>query len=136
MKSPRIEAKPKTVKVVLLQNGKLPINPNTIDGQLFAQRLNLIYQLIRHGKALPEWMYRQTEGRDTMLESRGWLHLHIGYGIDNDILLIVEQTPDTVIFIGLTNHSIFKEKPAGKRFYGLGSKIQALKMTKIDPDGK
>lgn len=130
MKSPRIEAKPKDVKVVLLQNGKLPINPASIDGQRFVQRINLIYQLIRHGKPLPEYFYPQSGGYDSMLDQRGWLHLHIGYGIDNNILLLVEQTTDAVVFIALTDHSIFREKPAGKRFNGLGSKIQALKISK------
>ncbi len=56
------------------------------------------------------------------------MHLHVGHDVDDDVLLVVEQTEDQVIFIALTNHEIFQEDPRGKSLSKLGSKVAAAKL--------
>jgi len=87
-----------------------------------------VIRCIKAGRPLDEKYYRQSLGRDHLLEEYGWLHLHIGHGVDNDVLLIVEQTETTIILIALTDHTIFNERPRGKSLTGLRSKIEAAKL--------
>jgi hypothetical protein len=54
------------------------------------------------------------ESRDYLLEELGWLHLHVGHGIDDRVLLIVEALDDRVFFIAVTDHSIFSERLRAK----------------------
>ncbi len=88
-----------------------------------------VIRCIKAGQPLDEQYYRQSPGRDHLLEEYGWLHLHIGHGVDDDVLLIVEQTETTIILIALTDHAIFNERPRGKSLTGLRSKIEAAKLT-------
>ncbi len=88
---------------------------------------------IKAGRPLDEKYYRQSRGKDHLLEDYSWLHLHIGHGVDDDVLLIVEQTETAIILIALTDHTIFKERPRGKSLTGLRSKIEAAKLTAAAP---
>lgn len=92
-----------------------------------------VIRYIKAGRPLDEKYYRQSLGRDYLLEEYGWLHLHIGYGVDDDVLLIVEQTETVVILIALTDHTIFKERPRGKSLTGLRSKLEAAKLAAKAP---
>jgi hypothetical protein len=111
---------------ISLQDGSLPCKAG-IDLSKFLDRILDLQALIEQGKPIPTRYYRQSQGRDYLLEEEGWLHLHIGYGIDDDVLLIVEQTPTEVIFIAVTDHSIFREHPRGRSLSGLKSKIAKAK---------
>lgn len=88
---------------------------------------------IKSGQPLDEKYYRQSAGRDYLLEEYGWLHLHIGHDVDDDVLLIVEQTEAAVVLIALTDHTIFEERPRGKSLTGLRSKIEAAKLAAKTP---
>jgi len=70
-----------------------------------------VIRCIKAGRPLDEKYYRQSRGKDHLLEDYGWLHLHIGHGVDDDVLLVVEQTETAIILIALTDHTIFKERP-------------------------
>ena len=129
MKKARIEAKPKIVEAIQLTDGSFPRKAG-IDPTPFKANIADIRAHIIAGQELPAHYYRKSKGRDHLLAEKGWLHLHVGYDSDDNILLIVEQTDDKVIFIGLTDHDIFDEVPRGKSFARLGSKIAAIKLSK------
>lgn len=106
---------------------------------MFLPNLLEVIRCIKAGRPIDEKFYRQSDGKDHLLEDYGWLHLHIGYGVNDDVLLIVEQTETAIILIALTDHTIFKERPRGKSLTGLRSKIEAAKLTaaaspRDDPD--
>ncbi len=126
MKRNRIEAVPKRVEIVTLADGTFPVKPG-IDPTPFADAIAFVRQCIVTGTRLPERFFRRSGGRDLLLEEEGWLHLHVGVDVDDDVLLIVEQTEDRVVFIALTDHSIFTERPRGRSLRGLRSKIARLK---------
>jgi hypothetical protein len=127
MKSPRIEAIPKEVVFLELKDGNFPTKEG-IELSKFLDNIAHIREHIINGIALPEHYYRQSSGRDHLLEERGWLHLHVGHGIDDNVLLIVEQTADKVVFIALTDHTIFRENPRAKSLLGLRSKAEKAKL--------
>lgn len=77
---------------------------------------------------IPNTFYRSSAGGDRLLREKGWLHLHVGRDIDDNILLIVEQIKEGVIFICLADHEIFKENPLGNSLSGLNSKIEQEKL--------
>ena len=87
-----------------------------------------VIRCIKAGHLLDEKYYRQSPGRDYLLEEYGWLHLHIGHGVDDNVLLIVEQTETAVILIALTDHTIFKERPRARSLAGLRSKLETAKL--------
>jgi hypothetical protein len=126
MRRGRIETKPKRVFIVLLADGRFPVK-HGIDISLFEKNIQIVRDCIVQGKALPNDFYRKGPGRDYLLEERGWLHLHVGYGIDDNVILIVEEHADRVIFIALTDHAIFEERPRARSLRGLGSKIAGLR---------
>jgi hypothetical protein len=126
MKRSRIEAVPKRVEIVTLADGTFPVKPG-IDPAPFADAIAFVRRCIVTGTGLPERFYGRSAGRDLLLDDEGWLHLHIGVGIDDDVLMIVEQTEDRVIFIALTDHTIFAERPRRRSLKALRSKIARLK---------
>ena len=109
------------------KDGRFPCKPG-IDIRRFLTNFIEIAECIRSGKPVPERYYRKSVGRDYLLEEKNWLHLHVGYGIDNSVLLIVEQTRDGVVFIALTDHDIFEERPRGKSLLGLMTKLFRAKL--------
>lgn len=116
--------------MVSLKDGSLPRDSH-INYDLYEERILDLIESIQEGKGVGnENYYRQSSGRDYLLSQEGWLHLHIGHGIDDNVLLIVEQTADQVIIIKLTDHKIFDERPRGKGMFGLKTKIAQLKMRK------
>ena len=127
MKLPRIEAIPKQVDVITLADGRFATKPG-IELERFLDNILDIRDHIVNGRPLPDHYYQRSTGRDFLLETRGWLHLHVGYDIDDNVLLIVEQTADRVIFIGLTDHDIFRERPAGRSLARLGRRIAKAKL--------
>ncbi|GEP03071.1 hypothetical protein [Methylobacterium oxalidis] len=127
MRLARIEPVPKRVEFITLADGSFATRPG-IDLERFLDNILDIRRHIVSGHPLPEHYYRRSRGRDHLPESRGWLHLRVGHGIDDDVLLIVEQTADCVLFIGLTNHDIFKERPRGRSLLRLGSRIAKAKL--------
>jgi len=130
MKITRIQHKPKVVEYVDV-GGKLPVL-NGIDTSLFEENIANIVRWIESGTGIPEEYYRESQGIDYLLMDHGWMHLHIGYGIDDNALLIVEQTEDKVIFIAITDHSIFDERPRGKSLINkFGNKVKHLKQNPI-----
>ncbi|WP_273499128.1 hypothetical protein [Methylorubrum populi] len=127
MKNPRIEAKPKEVEFITLSNGGLVEKPD-IDLTLFLGNIIDIQQHTIASTPLPQHYCRKSTGPDFILERKGWLHLHVGHDIDDNVLLIVEQTVDKAIFIALTDHDIFKEVPIGRSLIRLGSKVAKAKL--------
>src|SRR4051794_21098644 len=119
MKSPRIESISKEVVFLALKDSSFPTKEG-IELSKFRDNIADIREHIINSVPLPDHYYRQSSGRDYLLEERGWLHLHVGHDIDGDVLLIVEQTADKVIFIALTDHTIFRETPRAKSILGLG----------------
>ena len=127
MKSPRIESISKEVVFLALKDSSFPTKEG-IELSKFRDNIADIREHIINGVPLPDHYYRQSSGRDYLLEERGWLHLHVGHDIDRDVLLIVEQTADKVIFIALTDHTIFRETPRAKSILGLRSKTEKAKL--------
>jgi hypothetical protein len=128
MASSRISV-PKRVKLLDDVNGKFPVVKNQgIDGDLYKGILYDLKILIEAGEQVPPNYYRKSPGTDYLLNERGWIHLHIDPNNDN-ILLIVTQTKDAVIFIALTDHSIFDEEPPGKTINNfMATKIAKAKL--------
>ncbi|WP_298956619.1 hypothetical protein [uncultured Methylobacterium sp.] len=126
MKADRIEARPKAVELVLLSDGTFAVKPG-IDFERFKTNIAEIVDRIKAGTGLPDHYYRKTTGRDALLDDYGWMHLHVGHDIDDDVLLIVEQTQDAVILVALTDHTIFRERPRARSIRRLNSKVEAIK---------
>ena len=103
-------------------NGISP--PPNINLALYADNIAKINDFITQGPSIPEEFYRSTTGKDYLLEEQGLIHLHIGRNINDDILLIVKETENGVIFVAVTDHSLFDERPRGKTIKRiLGTKI-------------
>ena len=100
---------------------------------MFLPNLLEVIRCIKAGRPVDEKYYRQSSGEDPLLKERGWLHLHIGHGVDDNVLLIVEQTETAVVLIALTHHTIFNERPRGKSLTGLRSKMEAAKLAAEAP---
>ncbi|MBV8849472.1 MAG: hypothetical protein JOZ16_07785 [Methylobacteriaceae bacterium] len=120
---------PREVIVITDRQGRLITQPG-IDLNKFANNIAEIREHIEAGRELPPHFYRASPGRDYLLEDHGWLHLHVGHGIDDSVLLIIEPLEDRVIFIALTDHGIFHERPRAKSLRGLGSKIAKARLPK------
>src|ERR1700744_4695777 len=120
---------PREVVVITDKGGQL-VTQSGIDLNNFASNIAEVRECIEAGRELPHRFYRSSPGRDYLLEEYGWLHLHVGHGIDDSVLLIVESLEDRVIFIALTDHRIFNECPRAKSARGLGSKIGTDRLPK------
>lgn len=117
---------PREVIVITDQHGRLCAQAG-IDPAKFEDNIQIVRDCVLAGRQLPTQFYRRSPGKDYLLEENGWMHLHVGHGIDDDVLLIVEAMDDRVLFIALTDHRIFKERPRGKSLRGLRSKIARAK---------
>lgn len=125
MKADRISG---SKRVILLtdERNNFPAFHN-IDANIFGKRILELKNKIILGQ-VDEYYYRTSGDRDALLDEQGWLHLHIAPDIDNDVLLIVEQTIDTVIFLGLVRHRIFQERPRGRSLkMALGRRLYEAK---------
>jgi hypothetical protein len=120
---------PREVIVITDVKGRLVTRPG-IDLDRFANRIAEVRECIEAGRELPAHFYRKFPGRDYLLEELGWLHLHVGHGIDDRVLLIVEALDDRVFFIAVTDHSIFSERLRAKSLRRLGSKVAQAKLPK------
>jgi hypothetical protein len=133
MPSPRIKVD-KPVRFLKDKNKQFPIVDGTgIKQGVYDEIMADLAYKIDVGEPIPEdgGFYRETVGQDYLLQKYNWIHLHLA----DDVLLVVEQTSDRVIFICLTNHALlFDERPRGntvKRW--LGSKIEAEKQKPLPP---
>jgi hypothetical protein len=106
-----------------------PLKP-AFNSAKFTGNIQIVRECVISGRELPGQFYRQSPGRDYLFEEHGWMHLHVGHGIDDDVLLIVESLEHKVLFIALTDHRIFNERPRGKSLHGLRSKIAQAKLPK------
>jgi hypothetical protein len=120
---------PREVIVITDREGRL-VTLSGIDLNRFASKIAEVRDHVEAGRELPHHFYRASPGRDYLLEDYGWLHLHVGHGIDDSVLLIVEALDDRVIFIALADHRIFNERPRAKSLRRLGSKIAKAKLSK------
>lgn len=114
----RLRTAARRVVVCETATGALP--SNGIDLEPYVDNIDLIRRCIESGTAIPERFYRKSRGRDHLLEDQGIYHLHIGVGIDDDVLLFVEDLGVAVVFIAVTDHGVFDERPRGKRFRKIG----------------
>jgi hypothetical protein len=118
---------PKKVIVLTNSQNKFPSFHN-IDTNLFGNHILSLRNKVLNG-TVDDYYYRKSVGRDALLDEQGWLHLHIAPDIDNDVLLIAEQTDDTVIFIALVRHTVFRERPRGQSVKkAMGGKLFETKM--------
>lgn len=118
---------PKEVIHILLADGKIP-RETGLDIFPFINNMEIIKNHITNGISIPEHFYRDTTGIDYLYKEQGWMHLHVGYGIDDDVLLLVQETDNKVIIIGFFTHKIFNERPRGKSAFGLKRKIAKAKL--------
>jgi len=121
MRSPRI-AVPKEVIIFFNKKGYMYADKG-IDQFIYMPTIHKIKECIEQGIPVPEEYYRKSSGDDFLLQSRELLHLHVGAEVGNDdVLLIVKQLENVVLFICLTTHEVFKDNGAAIQ-RGLGSKI-------------
>ena len=107
LRDERIPPVPKEVQE-LRKGGAFPVVEG-VDIALFAEAIADIRERIENGIPLPARCYRQGTQKDLLLKREGYLHLHVDPSVDNDVLLLVGQTDDTVVFLGLVRHSdLFK----------------------------
>ena len=135
MNKSRITLSPKEVDFISDSKGRI-LTANNIDISPFQGNLDTIVSCITNGTAIPEQYYRQTIGRDTLLEELGWIHLHIGYGIDDNVLLFVSQSEHVVVFVILADHRIFSEEPVGKSIRGLKRRVDQKIAAAVPPKPK
>lgn len=109
LRDERIPPVPKEVQE-LQKDGEFPVVKG-VDITLFAESIADIRERIENGTPLPPNRYRQGTQRDLLLEQEGYMHLHVDPGVDNDVLLLVGQTDDTVVFLGLVRHSDLFDPP-------------------------
>lgn len=121
----RIEARQKDIDSLKI-NGKLPVKAG-LDPKPFFRNIEDVIDRIRNGWGLPDEYCRRSTGRDHLLEDHGWIHLHIGHDINDDVLLIVEQTETHVILIAITDHEIFEEIPPADSVLQYKKAIEARK---------
>lgn len=114
----RLRTKARRVVVCETASGALP--SYGIDLVPYVDNIDLIRRCIEDGDPIPERFYRKSMGRDYLLEELGIFHLHIGIGIDDDVLLFVEELDEAVVFIAVTDHGVFEERPRGIRFRKIG----------------
>jgi hypothetical protein len=107
LREDRIRSIPKEVQV-LEKDGAFPV-VETVDIAMFADALADIRERIQTGTPLPADCYRKGSQADLLLRDEGIMHLHVDPGLDNDVLLLVGQTDDMVVFLALVRHSdLFK----------------------------
>ena len=70
-----------------------------------------IRECIESGNPLPSDCYRRGSQADLLLRDEGIMHLHVDPGVDDDVLLLVGQTDDAVVFLALVRHSDLFEPP-------------------------
>ena len=110
MNSPRISSIPK--RVIYLENKNKTLWYSTsLDGSKFAPIIKHLTNCIRQGQLIDEKYYRQTTGIDYLLQEQNWIHLHIDPDGDDDALLWVQQNEHAVVFIGISTHDVFNERP-------------------------
>jgi hypothetical protein len=112
LKLPQIEPRPKEVH---FDEGYV-IKPVLTDAQI--DDLDEIRIRIVRGRSLGRF-YRRTTGYDSLLQSRGILHLHLGHAGSNE-LLYLRQYPRHVLFLRVDTHIHFEDRPVGKRFGLIG----------------
>jgi hypothetical protein len=129
MKKSRIVVPNNVIFVKDPMTKKFPvIKDQNIDFNDYKNIILDLEQNIINGVPLDEEFYRKSNGKDYLLENKNRLHLHLA----DDVLLIVEQWDDRVIFIVLTNHSLFEEIPKGKTIdKWLGKAIAEARISKI-----
>lgn len=110
----RIEAKPK--KVLLSPTFRDPAGIAQHDD--FAGKIDLIRTCIVNGTPLPSGYYSKGAGlrSDAMLANFGTMHLHLGRW-NTDALLWLVQYPEHVVFLELSDHKPFAQRPIGERFH-------------------
>ena len=110
----RLEAKPK--RVLLSPTFRDPAGIALDDG--FAARIDLIRTCIANGTPLPSGYYSKGAGSrsDAMLTSFGIMHLHLGRWNTAELLWLV-QYPEHVVFLELSDHKPFAQRPVGGRFH-------------------
>lgn len=111
----RLEAKPK--KVLLSPTFRDPAGIARDD--VYAGKIDLIRTCIANGTPLPSGYYSKGAGirSDTMLTTFGIMHLHLGRW-NTDALLWLVQYPEHVVFLELSDHKPFEQRPVGGRFHG------------------
>lgn len=83
-----------------------------------AGKIDLIRTCIANGTPLPSGYYSKGAGMraDTMLINFGIMHLHLGRWNTDELLWLV-QYPDHVVFLELSDHRPFDQRPVGGRFH-------------------
>lgn len=119
---------PRLVEIIPGPNGGLLVIPPR-DITPFLPNLLIIRRCIETGRPIPARFYRRSDGIDGLYRETGWHHLHVGIGINDDVLLLVKEVPGRVIFVAFTDHSIFRERPKARRIRKrAGSRIAAVEM--------
>lgn len=110
----RLEAKPK--KVLLSPTFRDPSGIARNDD--FAKAVDHIRLCIANGTPLPSGYYSKGAGlrSDTMLVTFGIMHLHLGRWNTDELLWLV-QYPEHVVFLELSDHKPFADRPVGERLH-------------------
>ncbi len=126
----RLEAKSK--KVLLSPTFRDPAGIARDD--TFAGHVDLIRTCIANGTPLPSVYYSKAAGMrsDTMLTNFGIMHLHLGRWNTDELLWLV-QYPEHVVFLELSDHKPFAERPVGVRFHRYHSGGILTREKEIDP---
>lgn len=111
----RLESKPK--KVIMSSTFRDP-GALAQDDEI-AKAIDHIRTCIANGTPLRSGYYSKGAGMrsDTMLDSYGIMHLHVRGRWNTDELLWLVQYPEHVMFLELSDHTPFDQRPVGGRFY-------------------
>lgn len=110
----RLESKPK--KIIMSSTFRDPEGLAQDDD--VAKAIDHIRTCIANGTPLPSGYYSKGAGMrfDTMLDSYGIMHLHVRGQWNTDELLWLVQYPEHVVFLELSDHKPFDQRPVGGRF--------------------
>jgi len=96
-----------------------------IDRTKYNKSIYKIIKSIQAGNGVPESFYRKTTGIDYLYKKFQWIHLHL----DDDVLLIVKEMKDHVIFIIITDHTIFQDKPNFPSLSGVDNSVKSIEIS-------
>ncbi len=107
-----IEQKPK--EVILVQGFADRIGLHKLPQQFSDDFLALRKRIVA-GQPLPSSFYRKGKGKydDEALLQYGVMHIHLG-GPASDVLVFLFQFPEHVVFLEITDHTPFGDRPPGR----------------------